>query len=73
MSIFPTILEFSMRVPGRCAVISGTKDNTGNWRQQFDCGGSQLLPQQQRRCIPLQHFHDGITDCPDGSDECKFA
>uniref|UniRef100_A0A0R3S1T5 EGF-like domain-containing protein n=1 Tax=Elaeophora elaphi TaxID=1147741 RepID=A0A0R3S1T5_9BILA len=60
-----------MRVPGRCTVVSGTNSNSKNGRrQQFDCGGNKLLSQQQRRCIPLQHFHDGIADCPDGSDEC---
>lgn len=63
-----------MRVPGRCTVVSDTSSNSKNWRrQQFDCDGSKLLPQQQRRCIPLQHFHDGIVDCPDGSDECKLT
>ncbi|MCP9263995.1 hypothetical protein DINM_006923 [Dirofilaria immitis] len=67
-----TVAEFSTRVPGRCSVVSDSNSNLKNWRrQQFDCGGNQLLP-QQRRCIPLQHFHDGITDCPDGSDEFCF-
>ncbi|EJW80228.1 hypothetical protein WUBG_08864, partial [Wuchereria bancrofti] len=62
-----------MRVPGRCTVVSGTNSNSKiSQRQQFDCGGSKLLPQQQHRCIPLQHFHDGIVDCPDGSDEFCF-
>ncbi|VDK86546.1 unnamed protein product [Litomosoides sigmodontis] len=70
-----TVAEFSMRVPGGCVAIPGTNDTRKDSLQQFDCGGgSKLLPQhqQQRRCIPLQHFHDGITDCPDGSDELCF-
>ncbi|KAL3995093.1 hypothetical protein ACH3XW_24375 [Acanthocheilonema viteae] len=68
-----TVAEFSMRVPGHCTVASDVNGNSKNWRrQQFDCDGNKLLPQQQRRCIPLQHFHDGIVDCPDGSDEFCF-
>ncbi|EFO12322.2 hypothetical protein LOAG_16211 [Loa loa] len=62
-----------MRVPGRCTVVSDSNSSLKNLRrQQFDCGSNKLLPQQQHRCIPLEHFHDGIVDCPDGSDECKF-
>lgn len=59
-----------MRVSGRCA--SGSLGTTGTLtvmeQQQFDCGSQQQL--QHQRCIPLQRFHDGIVDCPDGSDEC---
>ncbi|VDN24858.1 unnamed protein product [Gongylonema pulchrum] len=57
-----------MRVSGRCvtAGFSGASE-----RQQFDCAGHSQL-QQFQRCIPLHHFHDGIVDCPDGSDEFCF-
>ncbi|CAI4226705.1 unnamed protein product [Auanema sp. JU1783] len=67
--------------PNLCVALNVIDDNTFGWLMQncssplsvlcqtFACRTDEFRCRDNSRCIPAKARHDGITDCPDNSDE----